>query len=105
MRTFYNVVGGVLGILLAVWSLDKALSPSSTFGPWTHEELGQHLIGFWALVPPLFFWADWVILCRHLPAGDPRREDAKHTHDLSRNIWVSLVGVLAVLFTVKISSG
>ena len=105
VRAVFNWVGGVLSVLLAIWSLRKGLEPSSTFGPWNHEELGRVLIGFWALVPPLFFWLDWVALCSYLPANDPQREIAKHTHDLSRNIWIALVGILTVLFAIKFPSG
>jgi hypothetical protein len=103
MRSLYNWIGGVLGGLFAIWSLSHALDPSSTFGPWTHEEFGRLLIGFWAVVPPLFFWLDWVLFCPSLSAAD--REIAKHTHDLSRNIWVALIAVLAVLFAVKFPGG
>jgi hypothetical protein len=44
-------------------------------------------------------------MCSYLPPGDPEREVAKHTHDLSRNIWVALVAVLAILFAVKMPLG
>lgn len=108
MRAVYNWIGGVVGICFAIWSLRQALDQSSTFGPlsyesftlgpWTHDQLGMFLIGFWAVVPPLFFWLDWVLFCSRLAPSDPAREVAKHTHDLSRNIWLALVGVLAVLF-------
>jgi hypothetical protein len=104
-RKLVNLIAGVLSIGLAYWSLRRALDPSSTFGAWTHDGLGKFLIGFWALVPPLFFWVDWVWLCTYLPAGDPEREVAKHTHDLSRNIWLALVGILAVLFALRIPGG
>jgi hypothetical protein len=67
----------------------------------THDELGKFLIGFWGLVPPLFFWVDWVWLCSYLAPNDPEREVAKHTHDLSRNIWIALVAILAILFAVR----
>lgn len=101
-RKIYNFIGGALSVVFALWSLRQALDPSSTFGPWTHDELGKVLIAFWGLVPPLFFWLDWVWLCSYLASYDPEREVAKHTHDLSRNIWVALVAVLAILFAVKI---
>jgi hypothetical protein len=105
IRLFYNMVGVLISVVLGYWSLRKALNSSSTFGPWTHEQLGQLLIGFWALVPPLFFWVDWVLLCSYLPPGDPLRDVAKHTHDLSRNIWLALVAVLAILFAVRFPGG
>jgi len=70
---------------------------------WTHDQLGKVVIGFWGLVPPLFFWVDWVWLCSYLGADDPEREVAKHTHDLSRNIWIAFTAILTVLFAIKIT--
>jgi len=105
LRMLYNCLGGAIAVLLAIWSLRQAFNPASTFGPWTHEELGQVLVCFWGLVPPLFFWLDWVVLCSTLPANDAQRDVAKHTHDLARNIWVALVAILAVAFAIKIPGG
>jgi hypothetical protein len=78
-----------------------ALNPSSTLlNPLNlnHDQLRNLVIGFWAIVPPLFFWIDWVMF---LP-GEADREVAKHTHDLSRNIWLALVVTLALIFEVKL---
>jgi len=79
-----------------------ASNATSTLGPVTHEQLGKVLIGFWALVPPVFLWTDWV---GFRPADQNDKENAKHTHDLSRNIWLALVAVLTVLFNIKWTGG
>jgi hypothetical protein len=105
LRKWCNTIAGAVGFVLGVWSLKRAVEPTSIFGPWTHQQLGYALISFWALVPPLFFWVDWVWLCSYLPADDPEREVAKHTHDLNRNIWIALVAILTVLFAVKMPLG
>jgi len=121
VRYGYNFILGLGALWLAYWSLKWALEPKSTlygpwsvdqwsigpsvYGPWgsgtwTHEELGKLLIGFWALGPPLFFWFDWFWL--GLYADETEREIAKHTHDLSRNIWIALVAILTVLFAINL---
>jgi hypothetical protein len=104
-RAFCNWIAGALGVPFAIWSPFQAINPSSTFGPWTHEELGRYLIGFWVIVPPIFFWLDWVWLCSYLAPSAPEREVAKHTHDLSRNIWLAVVAILAISFAVELPGG
>ena len=47
--------------------------------------------------PPIFFWVGWVAFSRELNT-DPKRDFAKHTHDLGRNIWIAFAGILAYLF-------
>jgi hypothetical protein len=119
IRYVYNFILGLGSLWLAYWSLKWALEPKSivygpdivlnvgqsVYGPWrigtwTHEELGKLLVGFWGLGPPLFFWFDWFWLGWY--ADDTEREIAKHTHDLSRNIWIALVAILTVLFAINL---
>jgi hypothetical protein len=100
-RDTYNRAGGVASAVIAVLSVLAGIIPTSTLGPLSHDNLGKLLIGFWVIAPPVFFWVDWVAF---LPA-QADRDVAKHTHDLARNIWLALVGILAVLFAVKFPGG
>jgi len=59
-------------------------------------KLGKFIVAFWMLTPPVIFWIDWVCFCRHLTVKE--KNVAKHSHDLSRNVWLALVGVLVVAF-------
>jgi hypothetical protein len=64
---------------------------------------GKLVVGVWVLLPPIFFWCDWVFFCTF--TGDDataKLDRAKHTHDLSRNIWLGFVIVLGVLFGIKL---
>ncbi len=93
-REKYNAWGTALSIIFAVVSVLAALNPHSRLGPWLdHDAWGKLIIGVWTIAPPVFFWADWVFFCE---AAD--REVAKHTHDLARNIWLGLLGVLTFTF-------
>ena len=65
---------------------------SYMFFVFTGAQLGKVLVVVWALAPPVFFWVDWVVFCRGLTAEE--KNVAKHTHDLSRNIWLALIGGL-----------
>jgi hypothetical protein len=87
----------VLSILLALLSLGGGLY--FLISGHSGEELGKYVVGFWILVPPIYLWWDWVVLCDGMEERD--REIAKHTHDLARNIWLGFVAVLAVLYGVK----
>jgi hypothetical protein len=98
LRDKLNLVLGAAGVVFALVSLWAGMNGSSKWMFDSHEKLGSYLLAFATLVPPVYFWIDWVWLCSFMPVKDDRREVAKHTHDLSRNIWIGLLGVLAVLF-------
>jgi hypothetical protein len=40
------------------------------------------------ILPADFFWIDWVCFSNEL-TDEASRDFAKHTHDLSRNIWIA----------------
>jgi uncharacterized BrkB/YihY/UPF0761 family membrane protein len=94
MRTAFNWIGGIVAIILAGASIYVALNKNFTCAQLSHDDLGKLIVGFWAVIPPIFFWIDWVVLYSRIAD----RDAAKHTHDLSRNIWLGLVGILAYAF-------
>ena len=98
-RNIYNWVFGALSVLIALLSLKMGLDQDSTLFWLNHEQTGYVLLAFWGLAPPAFFWVDWVVFCRGMSKND--RDTAKHTHDLSRNIWLALIALVAILFGIK----
>lgn len=100
VRRLYTWLGGLVGLVFGVWSLHKAIFADSTFRSYTHQQLGNYLVGFWVLAPPIFFWIDWVLFCRGM--DEKEQEVVIHTHDLSRNIWLALIAILTVLFNIKL---
>jgi hypothetical protein len=100
-RTTFNWVFGGLGALIGAISLGIGLCVSLKFGPPHLKAWGPFVIGIWILVPPIFFWMDWVCFASELKT-DELRDFAKHTHDLSRNIWIALAAILAYLFGVPL---
>jgi len=92
----YNWIVGVLAAILGPVSLFVALNQSIVFGFCSRACMGKSLLAFWLLIPPVFFWLDWVVFSRNLTP--PQREMAQHTHDLSRNVWLALVASLVVIF-------
>jgi hypothetical protein len=98
-RNIFNWACGILSVLIAVWSLKMGLGEESTLFSLNHKHTGYVLLAFWGLVPPAFFWVDWVFFCRGMTTPD--RDIAKHTHDLSRNIWLALIALLAILFGIN----
>jgi hypothetical protein len=88
-------VGAWIAFFLAAWSVIVALQPDLNFGYPDHKELGRRIVGFWAITPPVVFWIDGAFFLRYVRED---RDIAIHKHDLGRNIWLALVGVLAALF-------
>jgi len=56
----------------------------------------QILVGFWALIPPVWFLLEWGCF-----TGPAETEHVKHCHELARNIWLALVVILAVIAGIK----
>ena len=94
-RNQFNKTFGGLSVIAAVASLAFAIWPCG-FDSDTHKRVGTFIVGAWVLLPPVFFWIDWVKYRGGL--SDEEKEAVKHTHDLSRNIWLGLVAVLVVAF-------
>ena len=59
------------------------------------------LLGFWALIPPIWFFLEWVFLRKYLVNENRKKEDIKYTQGLARNIWIALVVVLAAILGIK----
>ena len=97
-RALANMLFGGIAAILAILSLWAGMDSSSTLFMPSHKQLGAILIVFWVGAPPLFFWFDWVVLCKNMRLDSAARDVAKHTHDLSRNIWLALVLILVYLF-------
>ena len=95
-RSKYNWIVGVFAAILGPVSLYVALKQSMVLDFCSRGCVGKSLLAFWLLIPPVFFWLDWVVFSRNLTP--PEREVAQHTHDLSRNVWLALVASLVVIF-------
>jgi hypothetical protein len=54
------------------------------------------LVGCWTLIPPLYFFAEWVWW-----TNPSEEEHVKHLHELARNFWIAFVIVLAVMTGIK----
>ena len=84
--------------MLSALSLLVVLDDGIFVSNLTSEQADLALIAFWLLVPPLFFWVDWVWFCRDIPHDSAERRTISHTHSLSRNIWAAFVTLLILLF-------
>ena len=100
-RLRYNWIVGGLAAILGPVSLYVALKQSMVFDFCSRACIGKSMVAFWLLIPPVFFWLDWVVFSRKLTP--PEREMTQHTHDLSRNVWLALVACLVVIFGLKLS--
>ena len=98
MRRIASVVSALfaaLSLLLGVLYRADALPK------WPHWSTLFHLVvALWVLVPPAWFSFEWVRLSPALHGEDLDR--LKHQHDLTRNMWLALVAVLAALFGISI---
>ena len=99
-RSTFNWCCGIAAGVFAVASLHAGLFPWDEFLSFSRKQIG----GRWselAFLPPIFFWLDWVVFAKELD-GDDKRDVAKHTHDLSRNIWLAFAAILAYLFDISV---
>jgi hypothetical protein len=94
-RDRINWGAGLAAVVFAVISLLLLLFKGHMSKD-TADTVGKFLVAVWAILPPAFFWYDWVYLCDGL--SPPALDFAKHTHDLARNIWIGLLGVVAFGF-------
>ena len=95
-KSNYNWMVGALAAILGPVSLFIALKPSIVFDFCSRACIGKSMLTFWLLIPPVFFWLDWVVFSRNFTPA--QREVAQHTHDLSRNVWLALVASLVAIF-------
>jgi len=95
-----------MGFGWAIASLAIGIAKQYRVKWFSGPEVAMIVVGSWALLPPIFFWADWVFFFEHVNVTDPvqaaLRDIAKHSHDLARNIWLGLLAILYVLFALKL---
>jgi hypothetical protein len=58
---------------------------------------------FWAIVPPAYFWYEYFVLWKGAKATNAvsagvTLDDFKHGQEVSRNIWLAFVVLLAALY-------
>ena len=94
-REQFNFYGGALAVVLALVSIVLAAC-KGRMSKKTADTVGKVVVAVWAILPPGFFWIDWVYFC-DLTTADAR-DIAKHTHDLARNIWLGVLGVMTLAF-------
>lgn len=80
---------------------------------WQRRVTGIFLL-LWTVLPPIWFWIDYFVLWKHetLPgekhpreaheAATLRFEQFKHGQELSRNIWLAIVALLAAYLKIEI---
>ena len=90
-----NMISAVASIVLAIGSILLGIFvPAGE----VKDTIGQIILSFWVVAPPIFFWFDWII-CENVDSKTAER--AKHNHDLARNIWLGFIVLLAVLFNLE----
>jgi len=103
-RAGFNKFFTIVSILAGLISLGLGLANSfNVFGSFPKAS-GPYVVFIWVLLPPIFFWFDWVAFSSELNT-DTKRDFAKHTHDLGRNIWIAFAGILAYLFGIHLGVG
>jgi hypothetical protein len=104
MDTARNWFNGIFGIISAIAALACLAIAKGSLGEGIQGWEKQHayaIVGAWAVLPPVFFWVDWVVFCQTMSKDELDR--AKHTHDLSRNIWLALVILLGAVLGIKLN--
>ena len=100
-RADYNWYFRRLSIVVGFASVLLGLASSFKLGPSGLKAIGPFVVGIWVLFPPIFFWIHWVWFSDELKTQQTQ-DFVKHSHDLSRNIWIALAGILAYLFGIPL---
>lgn len=87
----------VVSAVLALLSVTVAVVLQFFADEDLRKGVGYVFVGMWVLGPPIWFFYEWVVLCRDLKDKE-ERDRIKHIHELARNIWIALVVVLVALF-------
>lgn len=65
----------------------------------TAKATAQVFLVLWTVVPPVWFWIEYRLLWGHAEPNNRRNlEEFKHGQEVSRNIWLAFVAILAALY-------
>lgn len=98
------VVGAAAVGLIASLAYAYMLRTGSYLGPMEPDQVsfrGYLLIGFWVLIPPIWFFFEFQCLHRNMLNDPFELSRVKQAQDLGRNIWLAFVIVLAAIIGVK----
>ena len=98
LRSAYLLFGSIISTVAILFAIGTSYC-AAIYPDWPKFP-GQALSLAVVLLPPIFFWADWTFFFGQIPVEE--RDAAKHTHDLSRNIWLAVLVVLAYSYGIKI---
>jgi hypothetical protein len=99
-RNKANIIASIISALLALASLILGIVHRLCPGA-LHHYFGPIVVACWVLLPPVWLWFDWVIYSNKV-TDSGERDRIKHLHDLTRNIWLGLIVVLAALFDISV---
>ena len=60
------------------------------------NQIVRLLFTIWLVTPPFLMLIDWVLFCGNYDLV--RLDIVRHTHGLTRNIWIGALGLLVLLF-------
>ncbi len=66
---------------------------------------GYLLIGLWVILPPIWFFFELQFLHTNLMSSPNELSRVAHAQHLGRNIWLTIVVVLAAIVGIKRSPG
>jgi hypothetical protein len=62
-------------------------------------------LALWTIAPPMFFWFDYFVLWHlekmHKTSQFADLSEFKHGQELSRNLWLAIVAILAAIYASK----
>ena len=100
-----------IGIALTVISLVLGLLHRFILPYFFHTQfsawVGHSMVALWIIGPPLWFSIEWWWASNPSSSWHRSKEDLEilaHTHEVTRNVWVAFVVILAALFRVTWNS-
>lgn len=92
-------LAAILAVVTITFIVNTGLDASSVA---TVKTTAGRLLVAWTALPPMFFWFDYFVLWnieeRDNVPGHLSFEAFKHGQEVSRNLWLALVALLAAFY-------
>jgi len=97
-RFYLGWAGSVFAVVTLIVLVWVGLSPSK----YDAKATALPFLVAWTIAPPMYFWFDYFVLWRIESQSGTRTfrtlDEFKHGQELSRNLWVAIVALLAGIY-------
>jgi hypothetical protein len=87
------------GVLIVIGVLAAFVMLLPSLGQWHDRLLAKLSLLLSGLLPPVWFWAEYLFIWRPAPYGKrPAFEHLKYGQELGRNVWLAFTAILLAIY-------